>query len=101
VAYVGGSVRAIARRSERRKILCVCVGGREEQRDLDEGRSGDWLKIGEISKKRSSKKFYIDVWCSSVSMGEIFFICPSGDPHPAPPPGVTTLNETLEMSLAV
>jgi hypothetical protein len=65
VAYLGGSVRAIAPPSERRKIfLCVCVwavmGGREERReDVEEGRSGDWLEIAEMRKKekRSSKNF--------------------------------------------
>jgi hypothetical protein len=52
------------------------MGGREERReDVDEGRSGDWLEIAEISKKKV-KKFYIDVWCSLVSVGEIFFAAP-------------------------
>jgi hypothetical protein len=75
------------------------VGGREEQRredreDVDEGRSCDWLEIGEIIKKRSSKKFYIDVCCSSVCPWEEFFHPPLRKPDTAPP-GITTLNETL------
>jgi hypothetical protein len=89
----------IGPRSERRKIfLGVCVGGREERsvweerrEDVDEGRSGDWLKIGEISKKGSSKILHRRL----VSVGfraRIFFIRPSGDPIRR---GVTTLNETL------
>jgi hypothetical protein len=45
-------------------------------------RSGEWLEIGEISKKRSSKNFT-----------STFGVRPSGDP--TPPPGIRTLNETL------
>jgi hypothetical protein len=67
VAYLGGAFGRSPRGRRGGKIfLCVCVGGREEQRreereDVDEGRSGDWLEIGEISKKKVVKKFYIDV----------------------------------------
>jgi hypothetical protein len=70
-----------------KNFLCVCVGGREERReDVDEGRSGDWLKIGEISKKKV-KNLYIGVWCSSVSVRE-FFHPPLRRPHSAPHPGL-------------
>jgi hypothetical protein len=65
----------------------VWAGGKNEENDVDEGRSGDRLKIGEISKKRSSKKFYIDVWCPSVSVGEIFSSAPPETPS-RPPPGL-------------
>jgi hypothetical protein len=66
---------------------CGRVGGQEE--DEEEGRSGDWLKIGEMSKKRSSQKLLhrrLVVWCPSVSVGEIVFIRPSRDPTPPPAP---------------
>jgi hypothetical protein len=41
---------------------------REEREDADGRRSGNWLEIGEISKKKVVKKFYIDIWCP-VSVG--------------------------------
>jgi hypothetical protein len=68
--------------------------GREERReDVDEGRSGDWLEIGEMSKKNGRQKILHPRLVSVGVRGRNFFIRPSGDP--IPPPGVTTLNETL------
>jgi hypothetical protein len=91
VAYLGGAFG----RSERRKIfVCAFVrAGREERRedDVDEGRSGDWMKIGEISKKKGHQKILHQ---RLVSVGEIFSSAPSGNPI-SPPPRVTTMNETL------
>jgi hypothetical protein len=88
-----GSVRAIG--EEKNFCLRVCVGvgraGRTKRfEEVDEGRSDDWLEIGEMSKRRSSKNFTstFGVRRCPCENARNFFIRPSGDPIPRPPSGL-------------
>jgi hypothetical protein len=65
------------------------VGEEEKEREEGGGVVVTGWKEEKLVKKKVVKKFYIDIWCP----WEKFFHPPLPRSHP--PPGVTTLNETL------